>query len=332
MRSARSRRPRRRSRAPRSRSSGRSTTAASGSRRSPSQRHGRSRPSSTGPCCRRRSSRKRRSTTWLERLPPCAASPSRPAPRAFCSCRAGRTAPPSRSSCCVPASRSPPSSGSPPSSVPPRPRSSSAPSRWTATSPRSRGRLSSSPARRSRSHCRRRTPRPRSSASPPASPGRRRPSSGRAARAGSSPAASWGVDAGADLGAARDVAERALAEPGPVSAHAAGLPQDCAVSTTLPLGRPPLGVLQLFHPAGEEPEAEQLTRLATFGVRAAHALRTGERARQLALELERTQALLEVIVQATVGALRLAHARDRRRACRRAAERRPRGRLPPRHG
>ena len=52
------------------------------------------------------------------------------------------------------------------------------------------------------------------------------------------PAASWGTDAGADLGAARDVAERALAEPGPVSAHAAGLPQDCAVSTTLPLGRP----------------------------------------------------------------------------------------------
>ncbi len=111
-------------------------------------------------------------------------------------------------------------------------------------------------------------------------------------------AASWGVDA-AELGSAREVAERALAEPGAVSVHAAGLPLDCAVSTTLPLGRPPLGVLQLFHPAGEEPEAEQLTRLATFGVRAAYALRTGERARQLALELERTRALLEVIVQAT---------------------------------
>jgi serine phosphatase RsbU (regulator of sigma subunit) len=58
-------------------------------------------------------------------------------------------------------------------------------------------------------------------------------------------------------------------------------------------------MLQLFHPAGEDPDAEQLTRLATFGVRAAHALRTGERARMLALELERTRALLEVIVQAT---------------------------------
>jgi serine phosphatase RsbU (regulator of sigma subunit) len=113
------------------------------------------------------------------------------------------------------------------------------------------------------------------------------------------PVASWGLDAAASLDAAREVAERALAEPGPVRAHAAGLPEQCAVSTTLPLGMPPLGVLQLFHPAGDDPEAEQLTRLATFGVRAAHALRTGERARLLALELERTRALLEVIVQAT---------------------------------
>ena len=113
------------------------------------------------------------------------------------------------------------------------------------------------------------------------------------------PAASWGIDVAVELGGAREVAERALAEPGPVSAYVAGLPDDCVVSTTLPLGRPPLGVLQLFHPAGEEPDAEQLTNLATFGVRAAHALRTGERARLLALELERTRALLEVIVQAT---------------------------------
>ena len=113
------------------------------------------------------------------------------------------------------------------------------------------------------------------------------------------PAASWGVDAGADLGAAREGVEATLAEPGPVCVRAAGLPGDCEVSTTLPLGRPSVGVLQLFHPTGEEPDAEQLTRLATFGVRAAHALRTGARARLLALELERTRALLEVIAQAT---------------------------------
>ena len=111
--------------------------------------------------------------------------------------------------------------------------------------------------------------------------------------------ASWGVEAHADLAAAREVAERTLTEPGQVLTHATGPAADRGVSTTLALGRPALGVLQLFHPAGEEPDAEQLTRLATFGVRAADALRTGERARDLALELERTRALLEVIVQAT---------------------------------
>ena len=113
------------------------------------------------------------------------------------------------------------------------------------------------------------------------------------------PGASWGVDAAANLGAARAVAEGTLAELGPVRTATVGLAPDRGVSTTLPLGRPPLGVLQLFHPAGEEPDEEQLALLATFGVRAADALRTGERARLLALELERTRALLEVIAQAT---------------------------------
>ena len=111
--------------------------------------------------------------------------------------------------------------------------------------------------------------------------------------------ASWGFESGSELAAASEIAKRTLGEPGPVRAHAAGLPEQCAVSTTLPLGRPALGVLQLFHPAEDEPDAEQLARLATFGVRAAHALRTGERSRLLALELERTRALLEVIAQAT---------------------------------
>ncbi|HEU5215385.1 MAG TPA: SpoIIE family protein phosphatase [Gaiellaceae bacterium] len=113
------------------------------------------------------------------------------------------------------------------------------------------------------------------------------------------PGATWGIDAETDLGVAREAAEHTLVEPGPVRTEAAGAAVDGGVSTTLPLGRPPLGVLQLFHPVGEEPNAAQLTRLATFGVRAADALRTGERARLLALELERTRALLEVIAQAT---------------------------------
>ncbi|HEY2355431.1 MAG TPA: SpoIIE family protein phosphatase [Gaiellaceae bacterium] len=69
--------------------------------------------------------------------------------------------------------------------------------------------------------------------------------------------------------------------------------------TTLPLGHPPTGILQLLYPDGREPTAEQIARLATFGVRAAAALRSGEQSRELALELARTRALLEVIVQAT---------------------------------
>jgi serine phosphatase RsbU (regulator of sigma subunit) len=112
-------------------------------------------------------------------------------------------------------------------------------------------------------------------------------------------AASWGIDPNADLAAEHEAAARALEEGEPVSAPLAELSSECAVSTAVPLGPRSPGVLQLFHPAAEEPDAEQLTLLATFGVRAAQALRTGEGARQLALELERTQALLEVIVQAT---------------------------------
>ena len=69
--------------------------------------------------------------------------------------------------------------------------------------------------------------------------------------------------------------------------------------TRLPLGNPAAGVLQLLHADGREPTAEQIARLGTFGVRAAATLRAGEQARQLALELARTRALLDVIVQAS---------------------------------
>jgi hypothetical protein len=97
-------------------------------------------------------------------------------------------------------------------------------------------------------------------------------------------AATYEVSADADLGAARELAERTLAEPGPVRAlPSERLPAGCAISTTLPLGRPALGVLQLLHPPGGEPDSDQLGRLATFAVRAANALRAGERARLLAL-------------------------------------------------
>jgi hypothetical protein len=106
-------------------------------------------------------------------------------------------------------------------------------------------------------------------------------------------AATCGIAAGADLAAARELAERTLADPGPVRALAGErLPEGCGISTTLPLGRPALGVLQLLHPPGDEPDPEQLGRLATFGVRAANALRAGERARLLAVGIGRTAATL----------------------------------------
>ena len=68
----------------------------------------------------------------------------------------------------------------------------------------------------------------------------------------------------------------------------------------LPLGHPPSGLLQLLYADGREPSAEQqVARLGAFAVRAAHALRAGAESREVSLELARTRALLEVIVQAT---------------------------------
>src|SRR5439155_10336527 len=64
---------------------------------------------------------------------------------------------------------------------------------------------------------------------------------------------------------------------------------------TFRLGQPPLGVLQLSFPAGAVPDDATLARLTTFAVRAAQALRVGERTRALASELERTRALLAVL-------------------------------------
>jgi serine phosphatase RsbU (regulator of sigma subunit) len=114
------------------------------------------------------------------------------------------------------------------------------------------------------------------------------------------PAAVHGADPDHDLTAVRLVAEESLAEGGPVRTEAAErLPGGIGSSTTVSLGRPPVGALQLLHAPGEAPTPEQLVRLTTFGVRAAHALRASVRARTLALELEQTRALLSVVAQAT---------------------------------
>jgi serine phosphatase RsbU (regulator of sigma subunit) len=68
----------------------------------------------------------------------------------------------------------------------------------------------------------------------------------------------------------------------------------------VPLGQPPLAVLQLMFGPESEPSAEELATLGTFAVRAAHALRASARAGTLARELERTRALLAIVGQATL--------------------------------
>jgi serine phosphatase RsbU (regulator of sigma subunit) len=119
--------------------------------------------------------------------------------------------------------------------------------------------------------------------------------------------ASHGLADGADVLPARELAAAARDERGPVRAVAAErLPAACGISTTLPLGQPAVGVLQLLFGPDEAPDAVQIGRLTTFGVRVAHALRSSARARTLGLELDRTRALLAVVGQATAE-LSLAH-------------------------
>jgi len=92
----------------------------------------------------------------------------------------------------------------------------------------------------------------------------------------------------------------------PLDGGAAG---EAAVAATLQLGQPQVGALQLLFTPENEPSEAELATLATFGVRAAHALRASLRARTTALELERTQALLAVVGQA-ISQLSLAHTLD----------------------
>ena len=72
------------------------------------------------------------------------------------------------------------------------------------------------------------------------------------------------------------------------------------------LGQPPFAALQLFFAEDVAPPEADLPALAAFAARAAHALRSAERARDLELELERTRSLLEVVAEA-ISRLSLAH-------------------------
>ena len=123
-------------------------------------------------------------------------------------------------------------------------------------------------------------------------------------------AGSYGLDPDAEVDPIRLLADAVLADAGPVRpVGTPDLPGGCGISVGLPLGQPPVGLLQLLFGPDDEPSAEQLGRLTTFGVRAAHALRTNSRTQSLAFELERTRALLAVVGQATAE-LSLAHTLD----------------------
>jgi serine phosphatase RsbU (regulator of sigma subunit) len=120
-------------------------------------------------------------------------------------------------------------------------------------------------------------------------------------------AGSYGLEADSDLGTVRELAAVGLEEAVPARSVATEhLPSGCSVATVLSLGQPPVGVLQLLFAPGDEPDAAQLALLTTFGVRAAHAVRSSARTRMLQLELERERAVLAVVGQAT-SELSLAH-------------------------
>ena len=103
-----------------------------------------------------------------------------------------------------------------------------------------------------------------------------------------------------DLAAATAAAETIMLDPQSTAVHE--LPEGSLV--VLRLGQPPIGVLQLLYRTGGAPE--QLAPVASFAVRAAHALRAAGRARELAVELERSRALLAVVGEA-IASLSLAH-------------------------
>ena len=77
-------------------------------------------------------------------------------------------------------------------------------------------------------------------------------------------------------------------------------------SWVLLLGQPPLGALQLRFGQPLVPSDDVLDALTTFAARAAHALRSSERAHRQAVELDRSRALVAVVGQA-IAQLSLAH-------------------------
>ena len=119
-------------------------------------------------------------------------------------------------------------------------------------------------------------------------------------------AALAGPDSAAAPAYALDVLSRARESREPVTVEPVGEP---GWLVTLRLGEPPVGALQLLFGHEPDPTGPLLPRLTTFAVRAAHALRTSERRRSLAADLDRTRALLTIVGQA-IAELSLAHTLD----------------------
>jgi serine phosphatase RsbU (regulator of sigma subunit) len=99
-----------------------------------------------------------------------------------------------------------------------------------------------------------------------------------------------------------EAAQRARQVPGSLAVESV----DGGAVVTMQLGEPPQGALQLLLEEEPDPSDPLLDRLGTFAVRAAHALRAGERRQTLSIELERTRALLTIVGQA-IAQLSLAH-------------------------
>jgi serine phosphatase RsbU (regulator of sigma subunit)/uncharacterized protein YigA (DUF484 family) len=123
----------------------------------------------------------------------------------------------------------------------------------------------------------------------------------------------WARGERPELAASVGQVEAALAIAGQLAAEAVELRRHAAIAhesgvqvTSLTLGQPPFAVLQLFYPAESASAEADLPALAAFAARAAHALRTGERAVELEDELDRTRALLEVVAEA-ISRLSLTH-------------------------
>ncbi|MET0608664.1 MAG: SpoIIE family protein phosphatase [Gaiellaceae bacterium] len=100
-----------------------------------------------------------------------------------------------------------------------------------------------------------------------------------------------------------DAVQRSRGGPGSLTLEAV---EDGGALVTLQLGEPPQGALQLLLEEELERGDPLLERLGIFAVRAAHALRAGERRETLTVELQRTRALLTIVGQA-IAQLSLSH-------------------------